>query len=301
MAKSFIASIAIALAFTATAEMQTQPTARPQQQTPPKPYKPDFDIPRQDGQSGQPRQAASSTGEVYVIGPQDNLSIIVTDEVDLTNKYRVDTDGTITMPYLNRVPVSGLTLAEAQVKIAQMLQAGYLKNPQVRVEVDQFKSRRVMVSGEVRIPGYVTMAGTTMTLLEALTQAGSPTQNASNDIIVQHPSRPGEKPSDPITVNRRELELGRADVALQDGDLINVPIAKRFYISGFVKNTGYYVLDAGTTVSQAIVLAGGLTDRGSDRRIKIGRLVKGKMVDIPAELTDTVLPNDEIKIPSRIF
>jgi polysaccharide export outer membrane protein len=68
-----------------------------------------------------------------------------------------------------------------------------------------------------------------------------------------------------------------------------------------VKNTGYYVLDSGTTVSQAIVLAGGLTDRGSDRRIKIGRLVNGKMVDVSAELTDKVLPNDEIKISSRIF
>ena len=236
-----------------------------------------------------------------MIGPQDSLSIIVTDEADLTNKYRVDTDGTITMPYLNRVPVSGLTLAEAQVKIAQMLQAGYLRNPQVRIEIDQFKSRRVFVSGEVRNPGYVTMAGTTMTLLEALALAGSPTQNASNDIKVVHPSKLGEKPNEPITVNRKELELGRADVTLQDGDIINVPIAQRFYISGFVKNTGYYVLDSGTTVSQAIVLAGGLTDRGSDRRIKIGRLVNGKMVDLPAELTDKVLPNDEIKIPSRIF
>ena len=111
----------------------------------------------------------------------------------------------------------------------------------------------------------------------------------------------GEKPSDPITVNRKELELGRANVTLQDGDIINVPTAKRFYISGFVKNTGYYVLDAGTTVSQAIVLAGGLSERGSDRRIKIGRVANGKMVDISAELTDKVQPNDEIKIPSRIF
>ena len=300
MLTNIIASIALALACAATAQAQPAqpPTPPPQTQTP-KPYKPDFEIPKQEGQTVQPRQALG--GEVYVIGPQDQLSIIVTDEVDLTNKYRVDTDGTITMPYLNRVPVSGLTLAEAQVKIAKMLQAGYLRNPQVRVEVDQFKSRRVMVSGEVRIPGYVTMAGTTMTLLEALTQAGSPTQNASNDVLVMHPSKPGEKPSDPITVNRKELELGRADVTLQDGDIINVPTAKRFYISGFVKNTGYYVLDAGTTVSQAIVLAGGLSDRGSDRRIKIGRVVNGKMVDISAELTDKVQPNDEIKIPSRIF
>ena len=300
MATNTFASIALVLAVTAPAATQpAQPPAPPKTQTPPKPYQPDFEIPKQDGQSGQ-RQPAP-VGEVYVIGPQDSLSIIVTDEADLTNKYRVDTDGTITMPYLNRVPVSGLTLAEAQVKIAQMLQAGYLRNPQVRIEIDQFKSRRVFVSGEVRTPGYVTMAGTTMTLLEALALAGSPTQNASNDIKVVHPSKPGEKPNEPITVNRKELELGRADVTLQDGDIINVPIAQRFYISGFVKNTGYYVLDSGTTVSQAIVLAGGLNERGSDRRIKIGRLVNGKMVDLSVELTDKVLPNDEIKIPSRIF
>src|SRR5437867_2612637 len=301
MAPNMLASFAIVVAFTAAAPAPpAQPPAPTKTQTPPKPYQPDFEIPKQDGQSGQPRQTLPM-GEVYIIGPQDSLSIIVTDEADLTNKYRVDTDGTITMPYLNRVPVSGLTLAEAQVKIAQMLQAGYLRNPQVRIEIDQFKSRRVFVSGEVRNPGYVTMAGTTMTLLEALALAGSPTQNASNDIKVVHPSKSGEKPNEPITVNRKELELGRADVTLQDGDIINVPIAQRFFISGFVKNTGYYVLDSGTTVSQAIVLAGGLTDRGSDRRIKVGRLVNGKMVDVAAELTDKVQPNDEIKIPSRIF
>ena len=300
MLTNTFASIALTLACAATAQaQQAQPPATPPQTQTPKPSKPDFEIPKQGEQTVSPRQAFG--GEVYVIGPQDQLSIMVTDEVDLTNKYRVDTDGTITMPYLNRVPVSGLTLAEAQVKIAQMLQAGYLRNPQVRVEVDQFKSRRVFVSGEVRTPGYVTMAGTTMTLLEALALAGSPTQNASNEIKVVHPARPGAKPNEPITVNRKELELGRADVTLQDGDIINVPIAQRFYISGFVKNTGYYVLDAGTTVSQAIVLAGGLSERGSDRRIKIGRVANGKMVDISAELTDKVQPNDEIKIPSRIF
>ena len=171
----------------------------------------------------------------------------------------------------------------------------------MRVEVDQFKSRRVFVSGEVRTPGYVTMAGTTMTLLEALALAGSPTQNASNDINVVHPSKPGEKPNDPITVNRKELELGRADITLQDGDIVNVPMAQRFYISGFVKNTGYYVLDSGTTVSQAIVLAG-----GSDRS-RIGSPHQGRPAGqrqdgrTSAELTDKVLPNDEIKIPSRFF
>jgi polysaccharide export outer membrane protein len=242
-------------------------------------------------------------GEGYVIGPQDNLSIIVSDEAELTGKYRVDTDGTISMPYLRRVALAGLSLAEAQVRIASMLQAGYIRNPQVRIEVDQFKARSVLVTGEVRSPGKVTLPGTTMSLLEALALAGSPTQNASNEVIVIHPPKSGEPPPEPITINRKDMELGKAgrEVTLQDGDIVNVPVAKRFYISGFVKNPGSFVLDTGTTVSQAIILAGGLSDRGTDRRIKVARVANGRTVEVSVELDDKVQPNDEIKIRSRIF
>lgn len=241
--------------------------------------------------------------EGYVIGPQDNLAITVVDEADLTGKWRVDTDGTITFPYLNRIPVAGLTLADAQGKIAMLLRTGqFLKNPQVRVEVDQFKSRKVTVTGEVRAPGPITMSGTTLTLLEALAMAGSPTSNASNDVIVQHKSKvAGEADPAPIVVNKKDLELGRSDITLQDGDVINIPIAKRFYISGFVKNPGSFVLDTGTTISQAIILAGGLAERGTDRRIKVMRVINGKTVEVSVELDDKVRPNDEIKIAARFF
>jgi len=160
-----------------------------------------------------------------------------------------------------------------------------------------------VVTGEVRTPGKVTLPGSSMSVLEALALAGSPTNNASNEVIVIHPPKPGEQSPEPITLNRRDLELGRAgrDITLQDGDIVNVPVAKRFYISGFVKNPGSYVLDTGTTVSQAIVLAGGLAERGTDRRIRIGRAVNGQTVDLPAELGDKVQANDEIKIRARFF
>jgi len=302
-------------ALSAQSPQTQQPPAQPPAQTPPPktqppapgtPYKPDFEIPKPEGLGGQPKGDQSIPGvpaEGYVIGPQDNLSIIVSDESELTGKYRVDTDGTISMPYLKRVPLAGLSLQEAQEKITALLKAGYINNPQVRIEVDQFKARSVMVMGEVRVPGKVTLPGTSMSLLEALALAGSPTQNASNEVLVMHPPKPGEKAPEPITVSRKDLELGKVgrDITLQDGDIVNIPIAKRFYISGFVKNPGSFVLDTGTTVSQAIILAGGLMDRGSDRRIKIGRVVNGKSVDIDAELDDKVLPNDEIKIRSRFF
>jgi polysaccharide biosynthesis/export protein len=279
----------------------SQPAPAPPRAQPPR--TPDVVAPKVDSAGSKQRPAAPAAPESYVIGPQDNLSVIVTDETDLTGKYRVDTDGTISMPYIQRVPVGGLTLAEAQAKITTLLQAGYFRNPQVRVEVDQFKARSVIVNGEVRTPGKVTLPGATISLLEALILAGSPTTNAANEVIVIHQPKAGEPPTDPITVNRKDLELGRAgrDVVLQDGDIVNVPQAKRFYISGFVKNPGYYVLDTGTTVSQAIVLAGGLSDRGSDRRIRVNRVVDGHTIELPIELEDKVQPNDEVKIRSRIF
>ena len=314
MRTKIFSSFAVALMLTGALQAQPSPsqptpppppaTSQPPQPpaTPP-PYKPEFEIPR-EGAATPPRQATAPVAtEGYVIGAQDNLSIIVSDEAELTGKYRVDSDGTISMPYLSRVLVAGLSLADAQVKIATLLKAGYIRNPQVRIEVDQFKARNVLVTGEVRTPGKVTLPGTTMSLLEALALAGSPTNNASNEVIVIHPPKPGEAAPEPITISRRDLELGRAgrDITLQDGDIVNVPVAKRFYISGFVKNPGSYVLDTGTTVSQAIILAGGLSERGTDRRIRINRVVNGRTVDLPAELDEKVQANDEIKIRARFF
>jgi protein involved in polysaccharide export with SLBB domain len=165
-----------------------------------------------------------------------------------------------------------------------MLSAGYIRNPQVRVEVNQYKSQFVYVIGEVRAPGKITMTGTTMTLLEALALAGSPTSSASNEVIVVHPNRPNAGNAQPgtdvegarITVNRKDLELGKAgqDIVLQDGDIINVPSAQHFYITGMVRNPGTFVLDPGMSIQQAIALAGGLNER-ADRRIKISRSVGG--------------------------
>jgi polysaccharide export outer membrane protein len=160
----------------------------------------------------------------------------------------------------------------------------------------------VFVSGEVRSPGKITMAGKT-TLLEALALAGSLTPNASTEIVI---TRRGSNPAAPIEevrVNRRDIETGRAgqDLFLHEGDVIFVPKAQTFYISGLVRNPGSYVLDPGMTVEQAIALAGGLTERGSDRGIVISRMVKGTSVDLGVTKLDKVQPGDTIKIRGRFF
>ena len=312
MRKSTCLAALILGVFAAAVAGQTPPAAQPPAQ-PAKPapnpsgsnapYKPEFEIPKTEGSGAQKPDQPAPGADAYVIGPQDSLSIIVADEAELTGKFRVDADGTISMPYLGRVPLAGLSLADAQDKITALLKKDYLKNPQVRLEVDQFKARSVLVTGEVRTPGKVPLLGTTMTLLEALALAGSPTQNASSEVLVMHPPKAGQTAPEPISINRKDLELGKVgrDLVLQDGDIVNVPIAKRFFVSGFVKNPGSFVLDPGTTIGQAIVLAGGLTDRGSDRRLSVVRLVNGKSVEVPVRMEDPVLPNDEIKVKPRFF
>lgn len=254
------------------------------------------------GEGGRPAPPS------YVVGPQDQLSITVYDEPELTGKYRVDNDGFFSFPLLERVRAAGRSVADLQGEITVQLANGFLRNPQVRVEVDQYKSRSVFVSGEVRAPGKIMMSSGAMTLLEALAQAGSPTSNASNEITVTRRNEApagqgGESEPTVVRLNRRELEMGRSghDLVLQDGDIIHVAPALRFYIAGHVRNPGFYVLEPGLTVQQAIALAGGLTDRGSDRGMTATRLVNGKAADVPVRLEDPVVANDTLNIRQRFF
>ena len=242
----------------------------------------------------------------YTLGPQDQLKISVFDEPDLTNIYRVDSDGFITFPMINRVAASGLTPAELQERIRAMLAAGYINRPQVRVEVEGYKSQSVIVGGEVRSPGKIPMTGT-MTLIEALAAAGSPTSAASSEVTVSRPRKgpaAGDNDVEIIRVNLKDVQLGRAgrDIQLQDGDIVNVPKAQTFYIMGAIRNPGSLVFEPGMTVQQAIALAGGLTDRGSDRRIKADRIMPdGKVSEVSLRLEDKVQPNDTVKIATKIF
>ena len=264
---------------------------------PPSPNQP----PKADAKADQPAR--------YTLGPQDQLKITVFDEPDLSNIYRVDSDGYVTFPMINRVTATGLTPAELQDRIRTMLASGYIRNPQVRVEVEGYKSQSIIVGGEVRSPGKIPMTGT-MTLIEALAAAGSPTSSAASEVIVSRQKRgpngviPNENDVEIIRVNLKEIQLGRAgrDIQLQDGDIINVPKAQTLYMSGAVRNQGAIIYEPGMTVQQAIAVAGGLTDRGSDRRIKADRIMSdGKVAEVSLRLEDKVQPNDTIKIANKIF
>jgi polysaccharide export outer membrane protein len=265
-------------------------------------------------QTAAPAQRATP-GAAYIVGPNDVLGVKVLGEPELSTQYTVDADGTITFPFLQRVPVGGKTVAEIEYALRKGLDPDWIKNAQVSVVITSYRSRAIYVIGAVRNPSKYTIEGQT-TLLEVIAQAGSFTTNAAQTIIVTRykegltgiiagtPVAPGDpRGAEILRVNREELSEGKlqANIILQDGDTIFVPEAEKFYVMGMVKVPGQYVLQPGMTVRQAISMAGGLTDRGSDRRIKIIRKVNNKDVEIDAQLSDPVRPNDTVRVAQRLL
>jgi polysaccharide export outer membrane protein len=258
-----------------------------------------------------PSQVISS----YVVGPADVLGIKVFGEDALSNKYTVDTDGSITFPLLGRVEVSRKTTRQIEEALTKMLAGDFLRRPQVSVEVAQYRSRSIFVIGEVRNPARYTIEGP-MTLLEVIAEAGSTTPAASDTIIVQRykegmaaavtaPAMPGDDRSvEVVRVSLEELRAGRlaANILLQENDTIIVPPAPLVYVSGYVKQPGSFPIRPGMTVRQAITEAGGVSERGSTRGIKIVRKDKnGKEVEIDVEMSTVVQPNDTIKVRARLI
>jgi polysaccharide export outer membrane protein len=248
----------------------------------------------------------------YLIGPQDVLAINVFDQADLGGKYTVESDGTFSFPLIGRVKAAGLTLREFEQELKKALADGFFTNPQVSVAVEQYRSQRVFVVGEVRQPGPVSLTGG-MTLIEALARAGSTLPSSSGEVTVVRrkdhdavvgPTLPGAKEaSDVIRVSIRNLESGAVsqDVELQDGDTIFVPRAESVYVFGQVKNPGSYPIQKDTTVLQALSLAGGVSENGAMNRIRIVRLVDGKRAEIRVNEGDVVKPGDTIVVPERFF
>jgi polysaccharide export outer membrane protein len=261
-----------------------------------------------------PPAQAPTPNPTYVVGPTDVLSIRVFDEPTLSCDCTVDADGSITFPLVGRVEIGGKTLRETETILTTLLRKDYVRRAQVSVEVKNYRSRSIYVLGEVRQPGKYSIDNE-VTLLEVIANAGSLTPAAGNTIIIRRQkdlTAPITGPADPehdtgieiMRISYDDLREGRklSNISLQDGDTLFIPEAERFYVSGFVRTPGTYVLKPNMTVEQAVAVAGGLTERGTFRRLKIIRKDKnGKETEIKAKTTDLVRANDIIKVSQRLI
>ena len=250
----------------------------------------------------------------YVVGPNDVLAITVFSHPDLTGRYTVQDDGTFTFPLLGRVSVSGMTVQAVEDDIRARLSRGYLVKPQVGVAVDQYRSQQIFVMGEVRTPGGLQFTGS-MTLVEALARVGSTTERAGPEAIIVRPRAGAPTPtkaavdlaqasrdSEVIRIDLAGVETGQSQaVSLRSGDTIIVQRANPVFVSGHVVAPGQHVINKGMTVRQVIALAGGATERGSDKRVQIIRKVDGQDRTINAKLEDVVQPGDTVVVRERFF
>ena len=255
-----------------------------------------------------PRGEAQTTD--YVVGPQDVLTITVWDQPNLSGKFSVEADGTFNFPLIGRVKSGGLTLRDIEAELKKRLADGYLKNPELSVVVEEYRSQRIYVVGEVRQPGTYPLTGN-MTLIEAFARAGSATPEAAGQAVVVRPPAGRLQPTLPnqqagseiIHVSLKDLASGSisSNVSLRDGDTIFVPRAETIHVFGQVKNPGAYPIQSDTTVLQALSLAGGVGERGSTSRVRIVRLVDGKTTELKVKLNDRVQAGDTLMVLERFF
>jgi polysaccharide biosynthesis/export protein len=256
---------------------------------------------------------AATNPALYIIGPNDVVAVTVFAQPQLSGKFVVESDGTFAHPLVGRVTVGGLSIRAAEDEIRRRLATGYLTDPHVSVSVEQYRSQQIFVMGEVRQPGSLQFTGS-MTFIEALARVGSTTERAGPQaMIVRPPSETARAPaaaqaanvwnSETIYVNLQSLQAGvlSQNVALRAGDTIFVPRAATVIVSGQVKSAGEYAIRSGMTVRQALALAGGVTDRGSTRRIQIIRQIDGKQVTIDVNLQTAVQSGDTIVVRERFL
>jgi polysaccharide biosynthesis/export protein len=238
------------------------------------------------------------------------LLIAVYDQEDLGGKYPVDADGMFTFPLVGRVKAGGRSVRQVELELKRLLMDGYFRNPQVSVAVEQYRSQRVFIVGEVRNPGTYALTGD-MSLIEAIARAGSALPSASGEALIVHaasgaaagPTIPTDDKAEVDTVDLKALQSGalNQNLALRDGDTIFVPRAEAIYVFGQVKSPGAYAIQRDTTVLQALSLAGGVTDRGATGRIRIVRLEKGTKIEIRVKLDYVVRAGDTVIVPERFF
>jgi polysaccharide export outer membrane protein len=248
----------------------------------------------------------------YVVGLADVLSVSVIGEAALSGKYTVGSDGEFQFPLIGRVKAAGRSVRTIEVDLRTRLAEGLLKNPQVSVEVAEYRSQRVFVIGEVAKPGPLPLRGST-TLLEALAGAGALTERAGGDLLLLRPAAPtGDTgpvlPGAPgVTVvgrvNIQDLQVGAVsdNSRLMSGDTIFVPRAETIDVIGQVNNPGQYNMEKGLTVLRAISMAGGVTRMGSSGRAKIVRIVDGQKTERAAKLNDLLQPGDTLIVLTRLF
>lgn len=239
----------------------------------------------------------------YRLGPGDAIGVQVYQSPDLTVDARVSESGVISYPLVGSVQLGGLTISEAEKKIADALRTGgFVKVPQVNIVLRQVRGNQVAVLGQVSRPGRFPLETFNTRVSDMLAAAGGATPTGDDVLIItgQRDGKPFRKVIDipALFLNEKSEE----DILVAAGDTLYVNKAPMFYIYGEAQRPGPYRIERGMTVMQALAQGGGPTARGSQNRLRLHRRdVSGKVVETVPQLTDKIRAEDVIFVRESLF
>ena len=270
-------------------------------------------------------QSISSSAD-YRIGPDDLLQITIynipENDARLTPRtvsLRVSQQGIIVTPLIGEVPAKGMTTGELERELAKRYEK-YIRNPHIGVLITEYR-QRVSVMGAVQKAGVFELQGP-RTVIDMLALAGGVSDKAGNQVHVYRQDANGGRLSYVIDlmvlsntaglIQMDEKNAGMVNMAVQAGDVVNVPQSGMFFVDGAVGRPGSYPLGRNYTLSQALATAGGVDMELADSSaISIYRRrgpdkVENIAVDLNTVMaggaTDPqVQPDDVISVPMSGF
>jgi polysaccharide export outer membrane protein len=215
---------------------------------------------------------AAAQAPEYRLGGGDVLRITVYQNPDLTLDTRVTEAGIVSYPLLGNLKLGGQTVTAAEKLISDGLRNGnFVKQPQVSIVVTQVRGNQASVLGMVNRPGRYPIEVAGMRLSDLLATAGGTAVGGADTLVVTG-IREGRPFRAEIDLPALFADTNRTqDILIQNGDTIWVDRQPQVYIYGEVQRPGPLRLERGMTLMQALAAGGGLTQRGTERGIKVHR------------------------------
>ena len=239
----------------------------------------------------------------YRLGSGDVVRINVYQNPDLTLETRVTEAGIVSYPLLGAIRLGGLSVTAAEKLIADGLRSGnFVKQPQVTLVVMQVRGNQASVLGQVNRPGRYPIEVTDMRLTDLLAMAGGAAQGGADTVVVTG-TRNGQ-------AYRLEVDLPtlfapgskNQDIVILNGDAVWVDRQPLVYIYGEVQRPGPMRLERGMTLMQSLATGGGLTQRGTEKGIRVHRrAADGKVQVITPALDDKMLDGDVVYVRESLF
>ncbi len=251
------------------------------------------------------------TPKNYVLSAGDELLINVWGDSELNLKLKVSPEGTILIPNLGPVSVSGLTIEAAESRIRQEL--GRIMatlsgdtdggNTFVSVSLSQIRSIKVNIVGEVVAPGTYTLPSFA-TLFNALYAAGGVNEIGSlrNIKVYRNSKEVAQLDVYDYLLNGKY----KTNIRLEENDMIIIPPYDQLaVVQGKVKRNRIFETKKGETLQQVLNMAGGFTGdaytkdvrvkRKAGSRYQIATVTEDKyptftMMDADSLMVDSVIP-----------